>query len=93
MLISDVYILYSEIKSLQAKRYIYYNSKGIRNEQNGSSDPESDKLWIDISDPLPEDLQSIAKEYDLDEDSLRLIGQKTKRPQIRILITTYLVYY
>ena len=85
MLISDVYILYSEIKSLQAKRYIYYNSKGIRNEQNGSSDPESDKLWIDISDPLPEDLQSIAKEYDLDEDSLRLIGQKTKRPQIRIL--------
>jgi len=70
---------------LQAKQHIYYNSKGIRKEQVRSSDSESDKLWIDICDPSPEDLQSIAKEYDLDEDSLRLIGQKTKKPQIRML--------
>ena len=70
---------------MQAKQHIYYNSKGIRKEQVKSSDSESDKLWIDICDPSPEDLQSIAKEYDLDEDSLRLIGQKTKRPQIRML--------
>ncbi len=70
---------------MQAKQHIYYNSKGIRKEQVRSSDSESDKLWIDICDPSPEDLQSIAKEYDLDEDSLRLIGQKTKKPQIRML--------
>jgi magnesium transporter len=70
---------------LQANQHIYYNSKGIRKEHVRSSDSESDKLWIDICDPSPEDLQSIAKEYDLDEDSLRLIGQKTKKPQIRML--------
>ena len=72
---------------MQAKQLIYYNSNGIRKEQVRSSDSESesDKLWIDICDPSPEDLQSIAKEYDLDEDSLRLIGQKTKKPQIRML--------
>ena len=70
---------------MQAKQHIYYNSKGIRKEQVRSSDSESDKLWIDICDPSPGDLQSIAKEYDLDEDSLRLIGQKTKKPQIRML--------
>ena len=70
---------------MQAKQHIYYNSNGIRNEQVRSSDSKSDKLWIDINDPSPEDLQSIAKEYDLDEDSLKLIGQKTKRPQIRML--------
>ena len=70
---------------MQAKQHIYYNSKGIRKEQVRSSDSESDKLWIDICDPSPEDLQSIAREYDLDEDSLRLIGQKTKKPQIRML--------
>jgi magnesium transporter len=80
-----LFSLQSEIRSLPMKRYIYYNSKGVRNEQKGSSASESDKLWIDISDPSPEDLQSIAKEYDLDEDSLKLIGQKTKRPQIRML--------
>lgn len=38
-----------------------------------------------ICDPSPQDLESIAKEYGLDEDSLRLIGQRTRRPQIRIL--------
>jgi len=70
---------------LQAKQHIYYNSNGIRKKQIRSSDSESDKLWIDICDPSPQDLQSIAKEYDLDEDSLRLIGQKTKKPQIRML--------
>ncbi|WP_458721149.1 magnesium transporter CorA family protein [Candidatus Nitrosocosmicus sp. R] len=70
---------------MQAKQHIYYNSKGIRKEQVRSSGSESDKLWIDICDPSPEDLQSIAKEYDIDEDSLRLIGQKTKKPQIRML--------
>ena len=70
---------------MQGKRYIYYNAKGIKTEQDGSSVNDSDKLWIDISDPSPQDLKYIAKEYDLDEDSLRLIGQKTKRPQIRIL--------
>jgi magnesium transporter len=70
---------------LQANQHIYYNSKGIRKEHVRSSDSESDKLWIDLCDPSPEDLQSIAKEYDLDEDSLRLIGQKTKKPQIRML--------
>lgn len=80
-----IHPLFSEIRSLQAKRYIYYNAKGIKTEQDGSSVNDSDKLWIDISDPSPQDLKSIAKEYDLDEDSLRLIGQKTKRPQIRIL--------
>ena len=70
---------------MRAKQNLYYNSKGIRNEHVGSSDSESDKLWIDISDPSPEDLQSISTEYDLDEDSIRLVGQKTKRPQIRML--------
>ncbi len=70
---------------MQKKQYIYYNSRGIRNDQDGSLDPQSDKLWIDISDPSPEDLQSITKEYHLDEDSIRLIDQKTKRPQIRML--------
>ncbi len=70
---------------MRTKQYIHYNSKGIKINQVGSSDSESHKLWIDISDPSPEDLQSIAKEYDLDEDSIRLIGQKTKRPQIRML--------
>jgi len=67
------------------KRYIYYNSNGIANESDGSSDKEPSKLWIDISDPSPDDLQSITREYGLDEDSVRLIGQRTKRPQIRIL--------
>jgi magnesium transporter len=70
---------------LQTKQQIYYNSNGIRTEQEGESDLQSNKLWIDISDPSADDLQSIAKEYDLDEDSIRLIGQKTKRPQIRML--------
>ena len=67
------------------QQYIYYNSKGIRYDQKGSSDSEPDKTWIDISDPSPEDLRTIAKEYDLDVDSVKLIGQKTKRPQIRML--------
>lgn len=66
-------------------RYIYYNSNGIANESDRSSDKEPSKLWIDISDPSPDDLQSITREYGLDEDSVRLIGQRTKRPQIRIL--------
>ena len=70
---------------MQTKQQIYYNSNGIRTEQEGESDLQSNKLWIDISDPSADDLQSIAKEYDLDEDSIRLIGQKTKRPQIRML--------
>jgi magnesium transporter len=70
---------------LRAKRYIYYNSKGTRYKKEGELDSESDKIWIDISDPSTEDLQTIGKEYDLDEDSIRLIGQKTKRPQIRML--------
>ena len=70
---------------MRTKQYIHYNSKGIKINQVGSSDSESHKLWIDISDPSSEDLQSIAKEYNLDEDSMRLIGQKTKRPQIRML--------
>ena len=70
---------------MQTKQQIYYNSNGIRTEQEGESDLQSNKLWIDISDPSADDLQSIAKEYDLDEDSVRLIGQKTKRPQIRML--------
>ena len=70
---------------MQTKQQIYYNSNGIRTEQEGASDLQSNKLWIDISDPSADDLQSIAKEYDLDEDSIRLIGQKTKRPQIRML--------
>jgi magnesium transporter len=50
-----------------------------------SSDKEPGKLWIDISDPSPDDLYSITREYGLDEDSVRPIGQRTKRPQIRIL--------
>ena len=79
MLISDVYILYNRKPNpCERSKILYYNSKGIRNEQVGSSDSETDKLWIDISDPSPEDLQSISKEYDLDEDSIRLVGQKTK---------------
>ncbi|TVP40670.1 hypothetical protein [Candidatus Nitrosocosmicus arcticus] len=73
-----IYSPLSEIKSLQAKRYTYYNSNGIKNEQNRSPVKETDKLWIDISDPLSEDLKSIAKEFDLDEDSLRRISQKTE---------------
>ena len=80
-----VFPLLSGIKSLQIKRYIHYNKKGIKTEQDGSSINSTDKLWIDISDPSPQDLESIAKEYGLDEDSLRLTGQKTKRPQIRML--------
>jgi magnesium transporter len=70
---------------LRAKQHIYYNSKGIRYNQEGALDSEPDKIWIDISDPSTEDIQTIAKEYDLDEDSVRLITQKTKRPQIRLL--------
>jgi magnesium transporter len=70
---------------LQTKRYIYYNQEGIKTEHNSPAVNDTDKLWIDISDPSPQDLKSIAEEYGLDEDSLRLIGQKTKRPQIRIL--------
>ena len=62
---------------MRTKQQIYYNSNGIRTEQKGASDLQSNKLWIDISNPSPDDLQSIAKEYDLDEDSIRLIGQKT----------------
>lgn len=70
---------------MQAKRYIYYDSRGTRYTSEGASDSKSDKTWLDISDPSPEDLQTIAKEYDLDEDSIRLVSQKTKRPQIRML--------
>jgi magnesium transporter len=79
------YPLLSEIRSLQTKRYIYYNQEGIKTEQNSPAFNDTDKLWIDISDPSPQDLKSIAEEYGLDEDSLRLIAQKTKRPQIRML--------
>lgn len=62
-----------------------YDANGI-NENGSKSDLSMGlQLWIDMVDPSPDDLAKIQKEYDLNEDAINLVKQKTKRPQVRML--------
>lgn len=67
-------------------QYLYFGPEGIGYL---GEDPQSkcsgDKLWIDIQDPSPEDLQLIKEKYNINEDSIKIIEQQAKRPQVRIL--------
>ena len=53
--------------------------------ENAQSKNIGDKVWIDLQDPSPEDLQFIKDKYNLDEDSIKITEQQAKRPQVRIL--------
>lgn len=67
-------------------QYLYFGPEGIGYlGENSQSKHTGDKLWIDIQDPSQEDLQFIKEKYNLDEDSIKLIEQQAKRPQVRIL--------
>ena len=64
---------------------IRYNSKEFK--ENGSkADLANDfRLWMDMVNPSSEELLSIQKEFNLDINTINLVKQKTKRPQLRIL--------
>lgn len=62
-----------------------YDANGI-NEKGSKSDLSRGlQLWIDMVDPSLKDLSKIQKEYNLNDDAINLVKQKTKRPQVRML--------
>lgn len=67
-------------------QYLYFGPEGIGYlGENAQSKNIGDKVWIDLQDPSPEDLQFIKDKYNLDEDSIKITEQQAKRPQVRIL--------
>jgi len=71
---------------LSKTQFLYFGPDGIDYlGEKSQSKHTGDKLWIDIQDPSPEDLQFIKQKYNLDEDSIRITEQQAKRPQVRIL--------
>ena len=67
-------------------QFLYFGPDGISYlGRKSQSKPAGDKLWIDLQDPSPENLQFIKQKYNLDEDSIKTTEQQAKRPQVRIL--------
>ncbi|WP_148686995.1 magnesium transporter CorA family protein [Candidatus Nitrosocosmicus hydrocola] len=67
-------------------QFLYFGPNGISYLGDKSQSKHTgDKLWIDIQDPSPEDLEFIKQKYNLDEDSIKITEQLAKRPQVRIL--------
>ena len=62
----------------------YYNSDGLKEVGSQKNFSDDYKLWLDIIEPSPSELSKIQKEYNLDDNTINLINQKAKRPQVRI---------
>ena len=62
-----------------------YDANGINKKGSKSDLSRGLQLWIDMVDPSSKDLSKIQKEYNLNDDAINLVKQKTKRPQVRML--------
>lgn len=63
----------------------YFNSDGLVNTIEGNEHGKEHRLWVDVTDPTTKELEKLKKEYNLDDKTLKIIEQETKRPQIRML--------
>ncbi len=75
----------SDASSKTKMSMMSYDANGINDTGSKSDLSRGLQLWVDIVDPSPEDLAKIQKEYNLNNDAINLIKQKTKRPQVRML--------
>lgn len=68
------------------KTVISYNEREIKEGSGSKSDIKNGyNLWIDIVDPEFIDLENIQKEFNLDEQAVNKIKNKSKKPQVRTM--------
>lgn len=63
----------------------YFNSNGLLDSIGDEEDIKKYRIWLDVTDPDEKELEKLKKDYKLDDKTIKIIGQETKRPQIRIL--------
>lgn len=64
---------------------ICYNSNGLKENGRKADLVNGYRLWMDMVDPTASEIAKVQKEYNLDNDTINLIKQKAKRPQVRLL--------
>ncbi len=68
------------------KTVISYNEREIKEGTGSKNDIKNGyNIWIDIIDPEIIDLENIQKEFNLDEQAVEKIKNKSKKPQVRTM--------
>ena len=68
------------------KTVISYNEREIKEGTGSKNDIKNGyNIWIDIIDPELIDLENIQKEFNLDEQAVNKIKNKSKKPQVRTM--------
>ena len=64
---------------------IVYNENEVTEQKEFQNLNSEDKIWIDLVDPTDEMLQNVVNHFHLDESTVELFTNKSKKPQIRLL--------
>jgi len=66
---------------------IAYNQNEVKKSGTKQDINNGYKLWLDLIDPTPSEINEIQQSFDLDKNALGVFSSKSKKPQIRMLGT------
>lgn len=67
--------------------FIAYNQNEVKKSGTKQDITNGYKLWLDLIDPTPSEINEIQQSFDLDKNALEVFRSKSKKPQIRMLGT------